>query len=333
MRYNADGIGAIEFLLKVYYNLMFAKTTRKKARPSAKRGCWGCLTRIVAASMMFAIAAWAFYQIRLPDRTPLTRALFQGVTYERMVWEQPRAVLWHMVRVDLTTPGVRLFITPGNLDPTPPQMEFNARTTSQFLKEFGVQVAINGSFFDPFHANEAWDGLWEYYPKVGDPVNALGLVVSDGVAYSPEIYIPALCYGGGRAQIGLLECPAGTEQALAGNVWFVQNGWVQQPDPNPEPHPRTVVAVDTSGTQLWLLVVDGRQNGYSEGVTLAEAGQFLVAQGAWNALNLDGGGSSTLAAQEWWGAAVFNSPIHTRIPTRERPVANHLGIYAPPLQR
>jgi hypothetical protein len=46
-------------------------------------------------------------------------------------------------------------------------------------------------------------------------------------------------------------------------------------------------------------------------------------------MNLDGGGSSTLAVEGANGRPeVLNSPIHQRIPGRERPVGNHLGIFA-----
>jgi len=55
--------------------------------------------------------------------------------------------------------------------------------------------------------------------------------------------------------------------------------------------------------------------------------------GAVTALNLDGGGSSTMVISTPAGARVLNAPIHTRIPMRQRPVGNHLGLYAPPLEQ
>jgi exopolysaccharide biosynthesis protein len=97
-------------------------------------------------------------------------------------------------------------------------------------------------------------------------------------------------------------------------------------------HPRTAVAVDAEGETLWLIIVDGRQRGYSEGVTLEELAGIAMEWGADRALNLDGGGSSTLVIADGEGARALNSPIHTRIPTRQRPVANHLGVYAQPIE-
>jgi hypothetical protein len=53
--------------------------------------------------------------------------------------------------------------------------------------------------------------------------------------------------------------------------------------------------------------------------------------GATDAMSFDGGGSSTLAMAQGRGATVLNRPIHTGIAGRERPVANELLIFAPPL--
>ena len=92
-------------------------------------------------------------------------------------------------------------------------------------------------------------------------------------------------------------------------------------------HPRSAAGYSRNGRYLYLLVVDGRQPHYSEGMTLAELAQFMLSMGAQYAMNLDGGGSSTLVVQDADGKPrVLNSPIDNYIPGRERPVANHLGI-------
>jgi hypothetical protein len=58
-------------------------------------------------------------------------------------------------------------------------------------------------------------------------------------------------------------------------------------------HPRTIVGWTENGDVL-LVTIDGRQAGYSEGVALPEAASLMVGLGAAEALNLDGGGSTTL---------------------------------------
>ncbi|GAB2936701.1 phosphodiester glycosidase family protein [Micromonospora polyrhachis] len=90
--------------------------------------------------------------------------------------------------------------------------------------------------------------------------------------------------------------------------------------------PRTSVGFSADGRKMFLLTVDGRQVD-SRGVTQTELGRMMAELGAHNALNLDGGGSSTLLAREPGVATVQveNSPSDGS----ERPVPNGLAIYAP----
>lgn len=85
------------------------------------------------------------------------------------------------------------------------------------------------------------------------------------------------------------------------------------------PHPRTAVAVDPATRTLWLVVVDGRQPGYSTGMTLPELTQLLEGLGAREALNLDGGGSTVLVVRD----QVVNRPSEEK---GERPVVNALAL-------
>lgn len=61
---------------------------------------------------------------------------------------------------------------------------------------------------------------------------------------------------------------------------------------------RTAVAVDATGTRVFLVTVDGRQNGYSNGTNLRDLASYLISKGASAAINLDGGGSTTMAIRQ-----------------------------------
>ncbi len=99
-----------------------------------------------------------------------------------------------------------------------------------------------------------------------------------------------------------------------------------------QPQPRTAVALDRRGRTLILIVVDGRQAGYSEGMTLEELGKLIVQEGGYYGMNLDGGGSSTMITEGSGGdGVVLNSPIDQNVRGKERAVGNHLGIFASPL--
>lgn len=64
-------------------------------------------------------------------------------------------------------------------------------------------------------------------------------------------------------------------------------GWVRQRNP------RTMAGVDANGRVL-LVAADGRQAGFSAGLSILEAAQVMKALGAVSAMNLDGGGSTTM---------------------------------------
>ena len=62
-------------------------------------------------------------------------------------------------------------------------------------------------------------------------------------------------------------------------------------------HPRTAAAIQKDGSLL-LLYAPGYRSGESEGLTVAELSQILLSLGAQTALNLDGGGSSSMLIRE-----------------------------------
>lgn len=64
-------------------------------------------------------------------------------------------------------------------------------------------------------------------------------------------------------------------------------------------HPRSAVGMNKDKSRVWFVVVDGRQTA-SRGATMMEMAEILKSLGAWNAVNLDGGGSSTLIVNDEW---------------------------------
>lgn len=63
-------------------------------------------------------------------------------------------------------------------------------------------------------------------------------------------------------------------------------------------HPRTMIGVDRAG-EVWLVTVDGRQPWLSLGMTFAELTRLAHRLGLQSALNLDGGGSTTMVVDRW----------------------------------
>lgn len=90
-------------------------------------------------------------------------------------------------------------------------------------------------------------------------------------------------------------------------------------------NPRTAVGFDSTGRRLLLVAIDGRQPGYSVGTSLRETAEIMRQLGAHEALNLDGGGSTTFVVpdlQNAEGVTIANRPSDKT----ERKVANGLAM-------
>lgn len=285
---------------------------------------FSCFSILAISILMIAGIGGVWYYQRLKPR-PTQEMLFQGVEYIRDIRSSPRRMIIHVIKIDLREDGIRMLVTPGN-----PELDLpiKARTTSLFLNNFEVQVAINGDGFQPWYDH----GFFDYFPHNGDYVDPVGFAASEGTVYSedtdnePSLYMSIT--NGAR-----INSPTGKNfNVISGNLLLVKNG-TPVSGLEGSTNPRTAVALDRANRYLILVVVDGRQPGYSEGATLQELAEIIVFHGGYNAINMDGGGSSTMVVEGALGNAnVLNSPINGRIPGRERPVGNHLGIYAKPLK-
>jgi hypothetical protein len=109
--------------------------------------------------------------------------------------------------------------------------------------------------------------------------------------------------------------------AISGDRPVLVNG-VRTVINNTIAHPRTAVGIDADGRKLLILVVDGR-SAVSRGYTMVELADMMTALGAENAINLDGGGSSTMYSRTGTGAfGVVNEPSDGT----ERLVPNAFGV-------
>lgn len=83
-------------------------------------------------------------------------------------------------------------------------------------------------------------------------------------------------------------------------------------------HPRTGIGYSSDNRTLYLITVDGRQQ-MSRGMTLLEFANLMIAEGVYDGLNLDGGGSTTMVVND----KIVNNPSDV---TGERLVGNCLMI-------
>jgi len=284
-----------------------------------KRSLWIGLSLL--ALVLIFVAGYNIYDRGRPAPVPAKRTLFDGaVTYHRRVYYLPRLVIAHVLVIDTNAKGFRVLVTPSDNSDGPP---LNARTTSQFLEEFNAQVAINGDGFHPWWSR----GPLDYYPQLGDPVTPNGFAASNGKAYAQGEATEPVLYISRRGDPSFRK-PGKIFNAITGDRFLVQGGDKVEGLDDRERDPRTAVGFNKNGRWLYLVVVDGRQPFYSAGATFDELADILIAHGAYFGMSLDGGGSTTMVIQGADGQPVIlNSPIDQYMPGRERPVANHIGIF------
>jgi hypothetical protein len=292
---------------------------RTKIKPTT----WlaGFLSVVLLTGIACDLSRFNPTSIKLTQPEPEKRQLFQGITYERIVTQDPRPMVIHVVTIDLKANGIKTLVTSGDPDQPRP---LSAKRTTQFLEDNKLQLAINGDMFQP------WQDLGPlgYSPQPGERVTPNGFAASKGVVYSqdtdeqPTLYI----YQNNKASMNALI--GKVYNAVSGFPLVLWNGKIIEGLGN-DVDPRTAVGLNRAGNKLIIVIVDGRQPGYSEGATYAEIAQILLDHKAWSGMNLDGGGSSTLVIEGENGEPrILNSPIHQHIPGNERPVGNHLGFWA-----
>lgn len=222
---------------------------------------------------------------------------FTGVALHQIVRRNPRPQVIYLANIDPTASGVRFLVTPSNGDPDgakpgDPNLETTRETTLKFITDEHAQLGVNGSFFT--------------FVKHTLDTDNVSLVVSNGQVVSPASkgreWVLNITREGHpqirRVQPGdAAKKDSGLYNAIAGSGLLVRAGKNVAPtgtrfdDTHP---PRTAAGVTADG-HLLLMTVDGRQPGFSEGMSLRELAAFMLAHGAVDALNLDGGGSTTMA--------------------------------------
>ena len=220
-----------------------------------------------------------------------------GIEYKQFTASSPRKLTFFVVKVDLTNPDIDFVVTPRtNL----------GTTTSTFLGSFAADVAINGDL----HL-----GL----------TNPLGLAAAAGDVYSDRSPEPSFFASEDNIITFFNKGPGALWDAISGSTTLVTGGSVNdklftcaKAEYCSALAGRTSVG-KTGNDKLIIIVVDGRQPGYSVGVPLIELAHMHVNCNSRQAINMDGGGSTTLVFSD---LGVVNRPSDGR----ERTVSNHFGI-------
>ena len=249
---------------------------------------------------------------------------FSGVTYIEQTTTAPRPLRIHAAQIDLQAPGIRFMVSPPGGD-----REVMRQSTLDFLRQQRAQLAINGHFFLPFPSDDesawviglgasegrifsAFEAPEQSYALVAlapalniDRDNNASIVTFDP-ANSDHKHV--------REQVTLWNVIAGSSQIVTGGAVSVpqyrdDNHFDAELDPGGPGNysnlkawadvttARTAIGLSEDRRTLTLFTVDVR--GGSEGLKLSEVAAMLIRDfGVTDALNLDGGGSTTMAMED-----------------------------------
>jgi Phosphodiester glycosidase len=304
-------------------------------------------------ALVFTCAAWVL-ALPVAGQTSGTTRPFLGVTLTDRTFTTPRPARMLVAQVDLTAPGIRVTLSPHG-----GARETVRETTLAFLTRQGAQLAVNAHFFLPFPSDDA--DAWviglaasegRVYSAFETPAQSFALL-ADAPALRLDrrqrARIVHRRHGGLATRV---RERGAIWTAVSGSAQIVTDGRITIPVYRDAGHPagaltpgpegrydnqrswydlvtaRTVAGLSRNRRVLTLVTVDGRAG--ASGLTPREIAEILVREfGVWDALNLDGGGSTTMAWRDpaTGQPALLNTPSDG--PTGRR-VATSLAVFARP---
>jgi uncharacterized protein (TIGR03382 family) len=237
-----------------------------------------------------------------------TKQVFDGVTMIVRTTSAPNNVI-HILVVDMTKPGVSLGATASSA---------RKQRTSSFASAAGAAAATNGDLFS--YTTYATTGLaaggHAKWADTHDTSTSANIAFSDGSRVEIHNAAETLAFDS-----------TWMKGVVSGHPQLVKAGVKLATNPAspacPTRNPRTAVGLSQDGKTVFMVVVDGRTT-TSVGMTCTELAALMKNLGAYQAINLDGGGSTTMYLK---GTGIVNRPSDGT----ERVVANHLVVYAPKL--
>jgi exopolysaccharide biosynthesis protein len=280
---------------------------------------------------------------------------YLGVTHITRTETLPRPVSMHIVTVDLDAPGIGFSVTAQG-----GTRETVRQTTLGYLNQQQAQVAVNAHFFLPFPSNDADAFLVGFGASAGNvysafenpPVQSFAIASNSPALNIDQSNNASIVTRDSAFADGFhVNENVSLFNAVSGSAQVITNGTVSIPQYIDATHPdalltpnatysnsnswynlaraRTLMGLSQDARTLVIFTVD--QAAGSQGMSVGEAASILRNDyGVWNALNLDGGGSTSLAIRNpttGVGALVNNSADNPL----GRAVASNFAIFARPV--
>jgi Phosphodiester glycosidase len=269
-----------------------------------------CLFAVVG----LAVAAYQWWTRPRPIRPT---EVCRGVTYACLDLRTPECRgLVHVVKVDLSAPGVQVYLTPLDQDAVAQGWQYRLATAASVLERERLAVVVNATFFSS-------DSGWIQWS--GDLARGVQTIVADGQVshVDPNSYLlwfesdltPHLEFTKPPSKDVLRQARWG----VGGGAVSLWKGAVREGVASHEMDRRTAVGIDTGRRMLWLAAF--------ENASPAAVARFLAEQGAQDGFLLDGGHSTTMVLGPQAAHVQAGELIHGW-----RPAATFFGIRAEPLR-
>jgi hypothetical protein len=267
---------------------------------------------LVGPVLLLAALGIYWWNLRVPV---LPTEIYRGVTYgcERLEVDEQGSGLMHWVRVDLTAPGIELYVTP--LDPQAVERgwQYRLKRTPTVVNQEQLAVAINATLFGS-------DSGW--IPISGDFARSSDATIANYVVSHVPEYTYLLCFDDHLAPRLETSRPP-NESVLRRSRWglggrgtvLLSDGKIFPDTPREPIDARTAVGFDREKRLLFLAVF--------ENASPWRALDKLAKLGAVDGMLLDGGNSTSMAIGDKAQGARPGVLMG-----RWRPVATHFGVRA-----
>ena len=229
-----------------------------------------------------------------------------GITYTLKESTEPIPNKIHVLRINLALNKVKPKVALGPDPDGDGPAEVSLTDPRKLASSPSVVAFVNTNPWDSFPNAEGRKNRNWYS---GQPVDIHGLAGSEGKMRSTmapsnaSVWFDAKgkVHFGHQAEDKPQEATTGFQLILSNGKLTVGTGGAR--------HPRTAMGTDEKGKILWLVVVDGRQRRYSEGMNMHELATVMKELGCWTATNMDGGGSSIIGlVDKTYELKVMNRP-------------------------
>jgi hypothetical protein len=282
---------------------------------------------LLAAVLLLAVGA--------PQAEQRITHPYLGITLIDRTEPAPRPVHMHLVEIDLTAPGLRF-----KLSPPGGGREVVRQTTLAFLAQEHAQLAVNAHYFLPFPSadRDAWvigiaASEGRVYSAFETPEQDYALLAdAPGINIDRENHASIVHRDPGQPDGRHVAEPVTLWTTFAGSAQIVTHGAASIPDLAwyRVVQARTAAGLSRDGRTLTLFTVD--RSGGSEGMRIDEVAELLRRDySVWEALNLDGGGSTTMVmADPVTGAPALVNASSDANHASGRAVGNSLAVFARP---